>query len=146
MTDVMCYLPRKRVLRIKDIVRIISEETGIAEKDLLGNKKPKYISHARHKMFYECKRLLKLSANRIGQLLGFDHSAVMYGLFWHSKRNNLPQLTGFNGDKHKTASRSRYKKRVEVVVDEGDIAARKKMAANWYVRHGFNPDGSTLPE
>lgn len=95
-----CNIPVKKRKFVKDILRETSKVTGFPEKVILGPGKARPIVYARHKFLYDCVDQLKLGFSHIARVTGFDHTTVIYGTFWHAKRNGLPELTEYQGENH----------------------------------------------
>ncbi len=63
---------------------------------------------ARNEVLYEVRRKNpRLSFPKIGMWFGRDHTAVMFAIASHARRNDLPKLTEFDLDRH-SAARKRY--------------------------------------
>ena len=64
----------------KDVIRAVSERTGVDVETILGRRRDKRTSHARHMAMYLLREESHLPSTRVGEIMGGkDHSSVLYG-------------------------------------------------------------------
>ena len=96
--------PIKPRILVKDILKQTAILTGVSEKAIMGKIRTQKVARARHKFFYDCQRILAVGCYKLAYLTGFNHTAILYGIYWHGHREELPQLTTFNGESHRRRS------------------------------------------
>ena len=71
--------PKKRLIEINEIQKIVSKYYGITMSDLISNSRKQHLVRARQMAVYLCHNLTTLSLSKIGQNFGNrDHSTVLY--------------------------------------------------------------------
>jgi len=87
------------LLRVRDIIRSVSESTGFSIDQLVGLSRRKPLTAARHAVMYRARcedarrRQIgapRLSTPHIGRILNRDHSTVIHGAERHAIANGLP--------------------------------------------------------
>ena len=64
----------------KDVIRAVSDRTGVDVETILGRRRDKRTSHARHMAMYLLREESHLPSTRVGEIMGGkDHSSVLYG-------------------------------------------------------------------
>lgn len=66
------------MLTVKNIIRLVSEHTGISVQDIMGTSRHRPIAHARFAAYYVARRQ-GLSYPQIGKRMGRDHGTVIHG-------------------------------------------------------------------
>ena len=71
--------PKKRLVEINEVQKIVSKYYGITMSDLISNSRKQHLVRARQMAIYLCHNLTALSLSKIGQNFGNrDHSTVLY--------------------------------------------------------------------
>ena len=104
--------PMRRIAGVPSWVSEIINETAakyrIGAGEMLGRSRQVRVVAARNEMFYRIReKNPQLSFPKIGLWFGRDHTAVMFAIASHARRNGLPELTGFDLDGH-NAARARF--------------------------------------
>lgn len=78
--------------RVTEIINEVCRRHGVARHEIEGAQQSLELVLPRHEAFYRLRTELRLSLNRIGQILGgFDHSSVIHGIGRHyAVLNDLP--------------------------------------------------------
>ena len=64
----------------KDVIRAVADRTGVDVETILGRRRDKRTSHARHMAMYLLREESHLPSTRVGEIMGGkDHSSVLYG-------------------------------------------------------------------
>jgi len=71
--------PKKRLVEINEVQKIVSKYYGITVSDLISNSRKQHLVRVRQMAVYLCHNLTALSLSKIGQNFGNrDHSTVLY--------------------------------------------------------------------
>lgn len=65
------------------LVAAAADAFGVSPEALLSRRKTKDLAQPRHALSFFAHRTLGLSSNRIGRLIGRDHTTVLYSLERH---------------------------------------------------------------
>jgi chromosomal replication initiation ATPase DnaA len=82
----------KRTLR--DIIRDVSEETGVSVAEIIGRARTGRIVKARQAVMYCARREGRFSTTQIGRALHRDHTTVIYGADAYAEKSGLPKAWG----------------------------------------------------
>ena len=64
----------------QDVIQVVSERTGVNIETILGRRRDKRTTHARHMAMYLLREESHLPSTRVGEIMGGkDHSSVLYG-------------------------------------------------------------------
>lgn len=102
-------------LWVSDLINEIARKHCVRVARIIGKDRSSAVVIARNEVLYEVRRRNpRLSFPKIGLWFGRDHTAVMFAIASHARRNNLPKLTEFDLDRH-SAARKRFieKRRVK---------------------------------
>ena len=71
---------RTRSTEPQDVIQEVSERTGVDIETILGRRRDKRTTHARHMAMYLLREESHLPSTRVGEIMGGkDHSSVLYG-------------------------------------------------------------------
>ena len=71
---------RSRSAEPQDVIQVVSERTGVNIETILGRRRDKRTTHARHMAMYLLREESHLPSTRVGEIMGGkDHSSVLYG-------------------------------------------------------------------
>lgn len=71
---------RTRSAEPRDVIQVVSERTGVDIETILGRRRDKRTTHARHMAMYLLREESHLPSTRVGEIMGGkDHSSVLYG-------------------------------------------------------------------
>ena len=71
---------RTRSAEPQDVIQVVSERTGVDIETILGRRRDKRTTHARHMAMYLLREESHLPSTRVGEIMGGkDHSSVLYG-------------------------------------------------------------------
>ena len=63
----------------QDVIRAVAENTGVDIETIMGRRRDKRTSHARHMAMYLLRETSHLTSTRVGEIMGGkDHSSVLY--------------------------------------------------------------------
>ena len=70
-----------RKYKIAEMVRIVANYFSVSEMELLGARRTKNITEARHVLYWLCRELTPYSLPEIGRRLdGRDHTTILHGI------------------------------------------------------------------
>lgn len=97
---------------VSDLINEIARKHCVPVSGIIGKDRTSDAVTARNEVLYEVRRKNpRLSFPKIGLWFGRDHTAVMFAIASHARRNNLPKLTEFDLDRHSAARRRFIEKR-----------------------------------
>ncbi len=64
----------------QNIIKLVSKQLNITEKDLLSKNNKKHISLARHIAIYLCRDIFKLSTKNLEKIFNRNHSTILYSI------------------------------------------------------------------
>lgn len=95
-------------LWVSDLVNLVARNHQIDVGRIMGKDRSQDAVIARNEVLYEVRRKNPvLSFPKIGFWFNRDHTAVMFAIATHARRNFLPKLTEFDLDSH-AAARKRF--------------------------------------
>lgn len=71
------------------VERAVAETFGISIEELRGPRRPMYVAHPRHVVWFLAHEILKFSYSRIAYLYGRDHTTIMHGIARVRKSEDL---------------------------------------------------------
>ncbi len=73
-------MPPKPITPLMRIARATAEETGVRLETILGAAKAKWVSDARHAMFWCARKATDASLPQIGRAYNRDHTSIAHGI------------------------------------------------------------------
>lgn len=99
-------------LWVSELINETARNHGLDVSRITGKDRSSNAVIARNEVLYEVRRKNpRLSFPKIGMWFGRDHTAVMFAIASHARRNDLPKLTEFDLDRHRAARKRFIEKR-----------------------------------
>ncbi len=95
-------------LWVSELINETARNHSLDVSIIMGKDRSSAVVTARNEILYEVRRKNpRLSFPKIGIWFRRDHTAVMFAIATHARRNALPKLTEFDLDRH-NAARKRF--------------------------------------
>ena len=86
-------MPGTDTRTFKQIKLDVAQQRGVTVKQLASPNRTRHLALARHQVMYEAYATKRFTTPQIGMWMNRDHSSVVYAVWKHAERNDLPFLT-----------------------------------------------------